>query len=73
MSKHPIAWHKECLNNAKRHLATEFEAHERKRIELLEKIETVQFRAQQIIEAESRGLTEFDQEKFLVKKKTKKD
>lgn len=65
MSKFPIAWHRRCqmarMNSLveRQHLAHDL----RREIERLQA--DITFTDRQIAEAEKRGLTEFDSEKFL--------
>ncbi len=64
----PIEWHKECSKNEKASLARD----ERDLARLQEQIAKlrgeIDFHDQQIIEAEKRGMTEFDCDRLLVKR-----
>lgn len=69
--KRSVDWHKECLDNSRQTLQ-----HYRKEVLFLqEKIarheKDLLVRHSQIIEAELRGVTEFDADKFGLKRSTK--
>lgn len=69
--KRPLSWHRECLQNQRANLAREEEQHERRATELERRRRDVAFSEAQIAEAEARGLTEFDSERFLKPRATK--
>ena len=67
-TKMPIKWHKENLNNR-----MAYNQRERKRLEeglakIQEDEDSARLYAEQIAEAERRGLTEFDRDRLSVKK-----
>ena len=72
MSKFPLAWHKQGLENAVRHLAetqanlTTYVARIMDQINRSE--QRIALTTAQIAEAEARGLDGFDPDRFLVKR-----
>jgi hypothetical protein len=69
-SSRPLDWHRECLSNSEVSLARERETLERQRLLVHRLQDAVELRKRQLSEAERRGLTEFDPERFL-KSRTK--
>lgn len=71
MKKQSIAWHEDCLKNAKRSL----EERKKRVTEELQAIDrddtNIRFREAQIAEAKKRRMLEFDNERLLVKKSVK--
>jgi hypothetical protein len=68
MSKHAIEWHKECLGNARESLLRYREEIKRKQEDADRLERECIFYDGQIIRAEEMGLTEFDREKFGIKR-----
>lgn len=68
MTKQPLQWHEECLKKAKR-FAAEAEQKALQARDLADRMtKDIEIREQQIAEAKKRGLSGFDQERFLVKR-----
>ena len=68
MSKHPIAWHEECLANSRRYAYELFEEAQKKHCEYSRVLRQNEKYAQQITEAKRQGLTAFDAERMGVGK-----
>jgi hypothetical protein len=67
--KFPLAWHRDILENRKANLARS-EARLREQQKLADRSRAdLQWYGAQIAEAERRGITEFDRERFGVKRK----
>lgn len=67
--KMPIAWHKDCLANQRRHYASLKVQIERLENEYAMGQKNINAYDAQIIEAELRGVDEFDRKKFGFKRK----
>jgi hypothetical protein len=67
--KFPIAWHKQNLANFRKSLLDKEIQLARLKLEVDGHRADVIFAAQQIEEAEKRGVTEFDRDRFMVKRK----
>jgi hypothetical protein len=67
--KFPIAWHKQNLANSRKTLLDREIQLARLKLEVESHRAEVIFAAQQIEEAEKRGVTEFDRDRFMVKRK----
>ena len=63
-----IAWHEECLKNFELNLANKEQELVRLTTEVTRWREEVEFRKQQIAAAKAQGKTEYDADRFLVKK-----
>lgn len=62
--KRSIAWHRECLENQRRHYAGLLEQIERLKMDYARSQRDINAYDAQIIKAELKRLTEFDRERF---------
>lgn len=67
-SKFPLDWHRECLSNRRKSLARQQEQLDRLKAEVQKSVVETEFYANQIEEAERRGMTDFDKDRLLIKK-----
>jgi hypothetical protein len=68
MSKHPISWHLECLHNWEHSLNKMKAEVEREKQRLDNEEYKYKFYSYQILAARKKGKTEFDHEKYMVKR-----
>lgn len=66
--KFPIAWHKQCLENQRRHSADLLVQIERLEMDYARSQQEINAYDAKIIRAETMGLAEFDRERFGKKK-----
>lgn len=69
MSKMDIEWHEECAANAERSVSTRRTTLVRELDRLIADEADVRFYREQIAEAKRRGVTGFDRERMMVKRK----
>lgn len=69
--KRPVEWHEHCLANAEMSAAKKWEQVQSLKDDAARTEIANLFRREQIAEAKRRGITEFDGDKFNVKRKQK--
>jgi hypothetical protein len=69
MSKMPLAWHGQCVDNAARTLAEKKAAVANQQREIDREEALLEFRKRQLSAAVSRGLDGYDPDRFLVARK----
>ncbi len=69
MSKQPMEWHHECFENISRNVANRREEAARRAADLERDERDLAFYQVQIATANARGLSGFDRDKLLVKRK----
>ena len=68
MSKMPIDWHEQCLRNQTQAFQLRVKRHNQDAVDLEEWKRRIEFSQRQIDEAKRRGMTEYDQDRLLVKR-----
>jgi hypothetical protein len=71
MAKFSLSWHKVNLLASKNYLAQQQKQLERMQADIERLKKSVAFAETQVAEAEKRGITEFDADRFLVPKRKK--